>query len=110
MASGPLTVLFADVCDSTTIYESIGDTRALAAISSLFGVLAGKVKARGGKIVKTLGDGMVCQFKDADRALAAACDMQVTAAATQAAGSGPKLAIKVALNYGPVVTERGDVF
>jgi hypothetical protein len=39
MASGQLAVLFADVCDSTTIYESIGDTRALAAITSLLGIL-----------------------------------------------------------------------
>jgi class 3 adenylate cyclase len=113
MASAQLAVLFADVCDSTTLYESIGDTRALAAISRLFGVLAWKVKARGGTVVKTLGDGMVCQFKDADGALAAACDMQAaaTAAATAAdAGAGPKLAIKVAFNWGPVVTEGDDVF
>jgi adenylate cyclase len=109
MASGQLAVLFADVCDSTTIYESIGDARALAAISALFGVLTGKVKAQGGKLVKTLGDGMVCSFRSADRALQAACDMQVAAAAAEA-GAGPKLAIKVALNFGPVVTERGDVF
>jgi class 3 adenylate cyclase len=36
MAGKRLAILFADVCDSTTIYESIGDARALAAISRLF--------------------------------------------------------------------------
>ena len=109
MASERLAVLFADVCDSTTIYESLGDAQALAAITQLFGALSAKVRAFGGAIVKTLGDGMVCQFDAADRACRAACELQEVAAAAQA-GEGPKLAIKVTFNYGPVVTEGGDVF
>ncbi|HWM43992.1 MAG TPA: adenylate/guanylate cyclase domain-containing protein [Burkholderiales bacterium] len=109
MASEQLAVLFADVCDSTTIYESVGDARALAAIRSLFDVLTARVKAHDGKIVKTLGDGMVCEFGDADSAFRAACDIQEAAVAAEA-GAGPKLTIKVGLNWGPVVTERGDVF
>jgi len=109
MASEQLAVLFADVCESTTIYESIGDARALAAISGLIHVLTAKVQARGGQIVKTLGDGMVCRFKDADSAFHAACDLQEAAVAAEA-GDAPKLTLKVAFNWGPVVTERGDVF
>jgi adenylate cyclase len=109
MASQRLAVLFADVCDSTSIYESVGDTRALALIRGLFEVLTARVKAHGGKIVKTLGDGMVCQFKKADGAFRAACDIQEAVLAGEA-GAGPKLTMKVAFNWGPVVTERGDVF
>jgi adenylate cyclase len=109
MATDRLAVLFADVCDSTTIYESIGDTQALAAITRLFVVLNGKVTANNGTVVKTLGDGMVCQFADANSAFHAACEMQ-SAAVSAEQGGGPKLTIKVCFNYGPVVTERGDVF
>ena len=109
MASEQLAVLFADVCDSTTIYEAIGDARALAAISALFGVLSAKVKAHGGEIVKTIGDGMVCKFSEPDSAFNAACDIQEAAVAAES-GEGPKLAIKVAFNWGAVVTEAGDVF
>ncbi len=109
MASEQLAVLFADVCDSTSIYESIGDRRALALINRLFAVLGEKVGARGGKIVKTLGDGMVCRFKDADGAFEAACDFQAAALEAKA-GADPKLAIKVGFTWGPVVTEGGDVF
>jgi adenylate cyclase len=68
MASEQLAVLFADVCDSTAIYESIGDAQALSLINRLIGVLQKKVKANGGTVVKTLGDGMVCRFAAADRA------------------------------------------
>jgi adenylate cyclase len=109
MASERLAVMFADVCDSTTIYESLGDARALQIINGLFVTLSAKVKARGGKIVKTLGDGMVCQFADADGAFNAACDIQEAAKAAEAP-EGLPLAVKVAFNYGPVVTEAGDVF
>src|ERR1700741_2207277 len=109
MASEQLAVLFPDVRDSNTIYESGGAARALAAIRSLFDVLTARVKAHAGKIVKTLGDGMVCEFGDADSPVRAACDIQEAAVAAEA-GEGPKLTIKVGLNWGPVVTERDDVF
>jgi len=103
-------ILFADVCDSTSIYETLGDTRALAAINRLFAVLARKVKAAKGSVVKTLGDGMVCQFATPDAALRAACDMQEAAAALTSPALRRELAIKVGFNYGPVVPKGGDVF
>jgi adenylate cyclase len=102
-------VLFADICDSTGIYESLGDKRALSLVNRLFGRLEKKVKAAGGAVVKTLGDGMVCQFAEADRAFRAACDMQSAAVALES-GSAPKLTIKISFTWGPVVTEGGDVF
>src|SRR5262245_4408162 len=111
MASEQLAVLFADVCDSTTIYEALGDERALTLVNRLFAVLTEKVNAQSGKVVKTLGDAMVCQFPDADAAFRAACDLQSTAIGADASASdNAKLAIKIAFNWGPVVTEQGDVF
>jgi adenylate cyclase len=109
MASEQLAVLFADVCDSTTIYEAIGDDRALALITQVLARLNERTKANDGTVVKTLGDGLVCQFKDADAAFNAACGMQEAATAL-AEGAEPKLSIKVGFTYGPVVTEGGDVF
>ena len=109
MASEQLAVLFADVCDSTTIYEALGDERALALVNRLFAALVEKVNAQGGKVVKTLGDAMVCQFADADAAFRAACDLQSTAIGADASDDA-KLAIKIAFNWGAVVTDQGDVF
>ena len=110
MAENPRrAVLFADVCDSTAIYESLGDTKALALINRLLGHLDKKVAEYSGAVVKRLGDGMVCQFSAPDAALRAACDMQ-TAAFNLALGNTPKLAIKVVFTYGPVIMEDADVF
>ena len=103
-------ILFADVCDSTSIYETLGDARALAAINRLFAVLAKKVKAAKGSVVKTMGDGMVCQFATPDAALRAACEMQEATAALTSPTLRRELAIRVGFNYGPVVPRGGDVF
>jgi hypothetical protein len=97
------------VCESTTIYESIGDTQAHSLIISLFTALRETVLTNGGTVVKTLGDGMVCRFDHADAAFRAACDMQSAAVAAEA-GEQTKLTIKVGFTWGPVVTAGGDVF
>ncbi|MGH8669273.1 MAG: adenylate/guanylate cyclase domain-containing protein, partial [Burkholderiales bacterium] len=68
-----------------------------------------KVSAASGTVVKTLGDGMVCQFASADAAFRAACGMQQ--AAHEIAPRVPgRLAIKVGFNFGPVVLKGADVF
>jgi hypothetical protein len=102
-------VLFADVCDSTAIYENIGDAKALALINRLFRLLDKEVNSAGGVTVKNLGDGMICQFRDPDDAFTAACGMQ-EAAAQVGADAGPSLRIKVGYTYGPVVLKDRDVF
>ena len=73
-------VLFADVCDSTAMYEAMGDAKAQQLIERLLKLLDKHVNANSGVIVKTLGDGMVCEFREADAAFRAACDMQAAAA------------------------------
>jgi len=99
-------VLFVDVTDSTRIYETLGDSQALALINELFGLLVTASARHGGTVVKKLGDGMVCAFPDADAAFQAACDMQMAAP-----GSGAeRLTIKIGFTYGPVVLSGGDVF
>ena len=72
-------------------------------------MLTEKVRANGGRVVKTLGDGMVCQFKEADRAFRAACEMQIVAVDIEPQAD-TKLSIKIGFTWGPVVTEGGDVF
>jgi adenylate cyclase len=60
-------------------------------------------------VVKTLGDGMVCQFREADAAFRAASLMQASAARMRSAGE-PRLEIRVGTTWGAVVTRNEDVF
>ena len=102
-------ILFADVCESTRIYETLGDTRALELINRLFAALEREVEAAGGITVKTLGDGMVCQFREPDDGYRAACKMQ-EAALNLAPSTEPTLKISIGFTYGPVVLKDTDVF
>lgn len=102
-------ILFGDVCESTSLYEKLGDAKALSLINSLFKALDKEVNTNGGVIVKTLGDGMVCQFREADAAFHAACGMQDAALRVDAKGK-QGLKIKVGYTFGPVVLKDRDVF
>jgi adenylate cyclase len=97
------------VCESTRIYQSLGDTKALGLINRLFALLEKEIASHGGVTVKTLGDGLVCRFDDGDSAFRAACAMQEAAAALGST-SDPDLKISIGYTYGPVVLKDGDVF
>jgi adenylate cyclase len=102
-------VLFVDITDSTRLYESLGDTAALALINALFEPLGASLAKFSGTIVKTLGDGMLCEFPDADSAFRAACDAQTAVTALLKSGQS-RLKVKVAFTWGPVILSKGDVF
>ncbi|MGD9951122.1 MAG: adenylate/guanylate cyclase domain-containing protein [Burkholderiales bacterium] len=110
METAQRAVLFADVTDSTHMYETLGDARALALINELLGLLDKAAGERGGTVLKKLGDGVVYEFPTPDAACRAACDMQLAAQSTPAARPADRLAIKVGFTYGPVVVSDGDLF
>ena len=109
METAQRAVLFVDVTDSTKLYESLGDTVALALINGVFARLDKVIAKYAGALVKTLGDGMICVFEDPDNAFRAACEIQTTVNAA-AQGTRNRLQLKVGFTYGPVILSKGDVF
>jgi hypothetical protein len=95
-------VLFADVAGSTRLYETLGDAAALKLVSELLSALRGVATRCGGRVVKNLGDEILCVFPDAAHALRAACDMQLAA--------GGHCAVRVGLHCGEVLESGGDIF
>ena len=61
-----LTVLFADVVGSTRLYESFGDDQAKQMIDDCLAALGGVVQQYGGRIIKTIGDEIMCVLPSAD--------------------------------------------
>ena len=109
METAQRAVLFIDVSDSTKIYESLGDTVALALINGLFARLDKLIAKNSGSVSKTLGDGMICVFEDPDNAYRAACEIQSTVRAA-AQGSSNRLQVKIGFTWGPVILSKGDVY
>ena len=105
----PLTILFADVSGSTKLFETRGDEAARRIVSAVLGALGEIVKRHGGRVIKTIGDELMCVFPDAERGFLAATDMQTLVNALLVT-KGVKRMIRVGFHSGPVIEEKGDVF
>ena len=104
-----MTVLFADVCGSTRLYETIGDSAALATIGRCVALISTVCAGHGGRVVKTIGDEAMAVFADVDRAAQAAAEMQARISDEPPVG-GSRLAIRVGFHEGPTIEADGDVF
>ncbi len=101
--------MFADVSGSTSLYEKLGDQRALAAIEVVLSELRKSTVLQNGHVVKTIGDEVMAVFPSVDAAMQAACDMQSRVAAIPQ-GDNARLAIRVGFHFGPAIEEKGDFF
>lgn len=102
-------VLFADLSGSTSIYETLGDAAAKAMIDECLTVMRAATVRHGGRVIKTIGDELMCVFPDADRGSMAAAEMQSSVAALPEV-SGVRRSIRVGFHAGPLIEADGDVF
>ena len=101
-------MVFADVTDSTSLYHKLGNAAARSIVGACLNLLTEVCGRHSGRVVKTIGDAVMCVFPGADLAVLAASDMQAQVVATKP-GNHP-VSIHVGLHYGPVLAEDGDVF
>ena len=72
----PQTILFADVSGSTRLFETKGDVEARRLIAAVLDALSIVCVGHGGRVIKTIGDEIMCTLPTAMSGLLAACDMQ----------------------------------
>lgn len=110
--SNALAIMFADIAQSTKLYDKIGNAAAYALISSCIAVMAKACNTNGGTVIKTIGDEIMCSFPTARNAVDAAMSMQAAVdAMTETELSGYYAPdIYVGIDYGPVIEENADVF
>ena len=70
-----LTILFADVSGSTRLFEMHGDEAARQMVGGVLLALAEVAGRHGGRVVKTIGDEIMCTFPGPLHGLLAATDM-----------------------------------
>jgi class 3 adenylate cyclase len=104
-----LAVLFADISDSSDLYERLGDGRARQLITRCVGVMTGVLPDYQGTLIKIIGDEVMCTFPTAEQAFHAACAMQ---SAVEKAGyqNGNPMHIRIGFHYGEVIRDSGDVY
>ncbi|MBI2295752.1 MAG: FHA domain-containing protein [Betaproteobacteria bacterium] len=103
-----MAVLFADITESTSLYQKLGDGAARNIVNACLALINGVLPRYDGRLVKTIGDELMCVFPSADLAVLAASEMQSLVASTKP-GNYP-VAVHVGLHYGSVLVEEGDVF
>lgn len=103
-----LTVLFADITESSRLYQQLGNTDARTTIAACLASLVDLLPQFEGRLVKTLGDAIMCAFPNATSAVKAAIEMQ--ALVTNQNWDGPPIRLHIGLHAGSVVVEEGDIF
>jgi class 3 adenylate cyclase len=72
---GRLAVLFTDLVGSVDLYSKVGDARAFALVHEHWRDANAAIAARGGAVIKTLGDGVFASFTRIGDAVSAAIDI-----------------------------------
>ncbi len=107
-----LTVLFADIRDSTALAQRLPPERFAALLNDTLGAMTGVLLARGGMLDKFTGDGFLAIFgaplPQEDHALRACCaalDMQEALEAVRArwAGEVAPIEVGIGINSGPML-------
>ncbi len=104
-----LAVMFADICDSTGLYERLGDKAARRLVEQCLAMMIDKMKSNQGILIETKGDEIMCVFQSPENAMNAACAMQN---AMENYNHGEKLPmhIRIGFHYGDVVCEEDKLF
>ena len=70
-----------------------------------------EIEGRGGRIVKTTGDGLLAEFASAQEAVRCAIDIQTAMAERESASPiDSRIVYRIGINLGDVVFDEGDVF
>ena len=98
--SGSVAILFADICESTKLYESAGDQEAYRLNGQSLELMREATLKAGGTVIRTQGDGLLGTFPTSQAAFDAAREMQD-------AHEGRRLAIKIGIHFGPTLRGIG---
>lgn len=105
-----LCILFADVADSTALFDRYGDDAARATIAGTLSELLEDVHLYSGHLVKTIGDEIMCTFERTEDAIKAAVAMQNRMLVREAEADLPAVQLRIGLHCGEVIIEDDDVF
>jgi len=106
-----LTVMFTDLKGSTAIAETSGDLAVRAMLKRYHDLCGEAIKANGGTLVKTIGDGSLSHFADALAGCRAAAAIQRGMEQINISKQYKSLLLaRIGLHTGECILEKNDVF
>jgi class 3 adenylate cyclase len=108
---GTVTLFFSDIEDSTALNHRLGDAAWLRVLAGHDAVVRGRVEQYRGQVVKTVGDGFMVAFRDAEAACRAALGIQKDLRRNR----DPRLwlapvKVRIGVHTGRVLSRDGDYF
>jgi class 3 adenylate cyclase len=106
---GVAIVVFSDLVDSTALLATLGDDRMDQVRRRHVGDVERAVSEAGGRVVKTLGDGVMASFESALGALRAGAAIQASVERLDAANGGIGIAARVGVAAGEPIPDGEDL-
>ncbi|HYP85859.1 adenylate/guanylate cyclase domain-containing protein [Variovorax sp.] len=105
------TVVFADLTGSTRVFEAMGNTRATDIVTRLTQWIGGVCQTHGGRVVKSLGDGVFAVFPDGAAATMAVLELQRNhQKRLQSWPAQLRMELQIGVAAGEVVEVDGDCY
>jgi len=98
-----LTILFADLANSTKLYQTEGDVRAHELIADSLLLMKEAIELHDGALLRTVGDASLASFDTVSDACSAACEIQRMHESTP-------LSLRVGFHVGDVIPDSGDIY
>ena len=106
-----ITVMFTDIQGSTSYFDKYGDAAGLLMVHQCGDALRMIVNGNGGRVIKTIGDGMLAVFEGCCESVKAAIAMQQTLGDMNASRpEADRIAVRIGIHYGMGIVRTRDVF
>ncbi len=99
--------MFADITGSTRLYNRLGDDKAEFLISTRLAIMCSIATNSNGRVIKKIGDEIMCQFASAEDAALAATEMHVKKVSND---NSEPLTIRIGLHFGNTIEKDNDIF
>lgn len=108
-------ILFADLRSSTALYLKLGNKEAARLVTHSLALLGQIIERNGGRVVKTLGDGLMAVYTSAERAVESASALhesleRIVPGGDSTAQKEGAVKIKISIAWGETVEVDGDCF
>lgn len=105
-----IVVMFTDIQGSTAYFEKHGDAAGLLMVHQCNETLRTIVDGHGGRVIKTIGDGMLATFEDCGQSVEAGIEMQHGLREISAQLPSDRVAIRIGIHYDTGIVRSQDVF
>src|SRR5450759_36609 len=106
-----ITVMFTDIQGSTAYFEKYGDAAGLVMVHHCNDTLRRIVQEHSGRVIKTIGDGMLATFEECASSVEAAVKMQHGLVDLNAPRpESDRVAIRIGIHYDTGIVRSDDVF